>query len=642
MSAINWTLTNCQCFGKYFDKDFSEFPIGQTVTVFVFPNNGFSADGNASCTANGTDVPFGKNSLGTGYNSLQITRTSETQVRLGSSAVYTFDIDGLELDITVNCAKDSSLIPIVPTLNFDGCELAPFSQTKAYDNGLLFVTPKKGHSFETLPSAVRNGSVNINGSRFQAQSFEEEVVRILIGTPLAFIEVNGTAVRTAPDTEIEIENNLTNASADGYVLDFTKSNTYTISAESGFDFDTPPFLRVEAEELVELPFALADGVYTLTVDGTLFEGATGASFNGTAKKITRTLPITLDSDYCEFTESSATAINETDSTYYVEVRAKGGYMFAKPPTISAWYDGVGGVQKATRNMSAVSGKLNTYYYELSIYLFGDNDPEHFFSANDEKGTPAVSTDIIVETTLLSDFGAIRAYKTSKVINQDVFNKRFYNLGADDYEDLGKYIIGFYRYPFDIPTLGETSVRFGWFDTEINAPLVENGVYSFSLGKHLLQGLYGNSSDIDTTTITLVLPYIGIVGVDSRFVNTEIEVIYRVDVLTNSCIVEIYSNDMLIDTVDTVIGYSIPYILKTDELTPNVKLSSSLLQSYNPRAILKQKKRIQGIPYKTSVMRSLADIVGYVKCGIVRLKTSEQMTTEEQEKILSLLKDGVVI
>lgn len=641
MSRLIWNITNCVTAGKYANADFSEYPINTTISVYAFPKSGFFAKEVGNVVVNGVTIPMGRNSSGTGWHNLQITRISETQVRFGTSSANIFDIDGLEATITCTCVRDVSQIGITPTINISGGKLAPFSQVDAYENGVMFVVNNSGYSFEEKPTAVRNGNINIVSSRFQQPSFDEEVYRINVGSPLASFEINGNAVKVAVD-EIAIDNNLQNAEADKYTLKLAEVNSFEINAVVGYEFQTPPFLRLNYETgLQDLPFELVNNSYSLTVSGTSLNGVVSASFNGSAVKIVRKIPITLDSEYMKFTDKSATEINETDTSYYVEVEALGGYMFTKPPAISAYYDGVGGVQKTSRAMSPITGKLNTYYYEMNISLYGDNDPQHFFDANDGKGTPNITSEIVVETSLLSDFGAIRAYKTSKVLNRDLFNKRFYNVAENSYEDLGNYIISFVRYPFDVPTLGEASVMFGWFDSKIVAPLVEDGVYTFSLGKKVISGLYGDSSDIAQVDITLVLPYVGTIGLDKRYINTEIEVIYRVDILSNSCVVEVYSNSHFVESVECQIGYTIPYILKTDELTPNVKLTSTLLQSYNPKAIIRQKKRIDGLPMKTAVMHTLSEVSGYVKCGIVRLKTSEQMTMPEQEKIISLLQNGVV-
>ncbi len=642
MSKIVWNLTKCKQYGKYADVDLTTIAIDSAVRCFVFPDNGFfTKSGNGSATVNGQEVALSKNVLGTGYFSLYLKRISETQIQVGTSSSNLFDIVDLEIIVNATCAQDLSEIPITPELNLQNCSLAPFSQSAAYDGGLLFIVPQVGFDFENLPIAIRNGSIQINGTIFQASNFDETVVQISIGTPLASLSVTGEAVRSAPITEIQITNELENASVNSLILDLTTTNNFVINANDGYEFDTPPYIEIVFENNVtSLPFVAVDNSYALTIDGTQYQNAISAVFKGGAKKVSQRLSIVIDSEFAEFTKNSATEINESDTVYYVEIRAKGGYMFSKPPTLTCYFAGLDAGQRRTVTMSQVSGKLNTYYYEISIGQYGDNDPQHFFEQNQGKGTPSITSNIVVETTLLSDFGVVRVHKTNKVLNQDLFNKRFYDTGNNEFEDLGKYIISFVRYPFDVPTLGEMSVMFGWFDSEIVTPLVENGVYSFSLGKKLVSGLYGNSSDIDNVTITLVIPYVGIVSLDSRYVNTEIEIIYRVDILTNSAVVEIYSDNSLVDTMETQVGYDIPFILKTDEITPNIKLTSNLIKNYNPKVILRQKGRVEGIPYKTSTMRKLSELSGDVKCGIVHLAISEQMTITEQKEIVQLLQSGV--
>lgn len=367
-----------------------------------------------------------------------------------------------------------------------------------------------------------------------------------------------------------------------------------------------------------------------------------ATINGKAN--VETLPIILDSEHIEFTENSVTKINNIDSKYYIEIKIKKGFTFVKTPKIKARFysQSSGNFNVISQLMALKSGTTDTYFINYTPTIYSDQTEQEFFDANKNYNMPTTETEIISENPLISDFGCINVYKTNTVINKNLVNKRFFNIETNKYEDLGNYILSFIKYPFDIETSEEKNIIYGWFDTKIKSPLVNNQIINLSLGKIILNGYYKNSSDINNTRIKLLLPYADIYELDSIYINTTIEVKYKIDILSNTCVIEIFSNDTLIDTINTSIGYNIPYILKTDVISPNINLQSNVLKNTKAQIIIFQKLKVNNTHYETVVNKKISETTGFIKCNTVELVISKNMTVYEQQEIDSLLKNGIII
>ena len=113
-----------------------------------------------------------------------------------------------------------------------------------------------------------------------------------------------------------------------------------------------------------------------------------------------------------------------------------------------------------------------------------------------------------------------------------------------------------------------------------------------------------------------MPLYGFFTIDSKYINTEIEVKYKIDIITNNCVIEIYSNNILIHLIDSEIGYNLPYILR--ETSQNINsysmLNSNILKQNVPVIYVKQKPKENNTYYTTDIIvNNLADINGFIKC-----------------------------
>ena len=295
-----------------------------------------------------------------------------------------------------------------------------------------------------------------------------------------------------------------------------------------------------------------------------------------------------------------------------------GYTLPNPPTLKI----------------VDSGTDNDYDFVLQ-------DDKYIISAQFQHydiESVSVSGQAIEKGGVLSDYGLIRVYKTDKTINQSLVTHRFNNG-----EDLGQYIYSFVRYPFNIESQNNANIYLGVTDTGVNSPLIPKQIHTLSLGKKLINGLYEDTRDINNVEIVAVLPFYGLYNIDTRYINTEIEIKYVVDILSNTAVIELYSNDVLFDTLDCYIGYSIPYIIQQGYMNHNITLQNNITKQYEPKIILKQNKQINNGIYKTYKPCVIGDVSeGFIKCQNVILNINHNMTLSEQQIIESYLNTGIYI
>lgn len=209
---------------------------------------------------------------------------------------------------------------------------------------------------------------------------------------------------------------------------------------------------------------------------------------------------------------------------------------------------------------------------------------------------------------------------------------FYNV-----DDLGNFILGLYHYPFKVNEDIASAIALGNTITQITAKSVLEREYTFSTQIEL-NGFYGDSRDYQTI-IKLSLPYHGIIDIDSKYINTVFIIEYKIDISKNNAIINIYSDNKLIESLNCVVGYSVPYILNPNESitkpldTKQLFTNSFYFELSRPLASVDR--------YETLKKDTLNHFTGYVKTNDF-IDISINATLSEIEEIKRLLTTGVYI
>lgn len=101
------------------------------------------------------------------------------------------------------------------------------------------------------------------------------------------------------------------------------------------------------------------------------------------------------------------------------------------------------------------------------------------------------------------------------------------------------IIGLHALYATPATGGAQSIKAGYLDSGVSAPVVTNQYTSIDCGSVIVPEAYKNALDYDYTNVSVYLPFIGIVPLNTREVmGSKISIRYRVDVLTGTCLATI--------------------------------------------------------------------------------------------------------
>lgn len=111
-------------------------------------------------------------------------------------------------------------------------------------------------------------------------------------------------------------------------------------------------------------------------------------------------------------------------------------------------------------------------------------------------------------------------------------KRIFNSPIDG-------VIGFHML-YCTPSTGTAKpIKCGFLQSPVSAPVVTNPYVEINCGNVSINEYYRNAMDYDNTRISVYLPFIGIVPLDTNIVmGSDINITYRIDVLTGTCLAQI--------------------------------------------------------------------------------------------------------
>lgn len=246
-----------------------------------------------------------------------------------------------------------------------------------------------------------------------------------------------------------------------------------------------------------------------------------------------------------------------------------------------------------------------------------------------------------KSNLMAQYRFIRAYKADENIITQVANARFYVGQSGESEDLGKYILSYIHYPFDVETKDNANIELGFFDTQINCDLVKEQYHTFTLFDDVVKGLYENDSDIENAEIIVFLPFVGVYNLESKYINTKITIKYICDILSNDCIIYIYSNDKIIDNVKTSLGYEEPFITKESSIDFSFvnQMNSNANKNIQGSITVYQKANTTN-KYDNHIFKKVETLTGFIKGTFEEFTGNDEILLKEINQIKSLFSSGV--
>lgn len=265
------------------------------------------------------------------------------------------------------------------------------------------------------------------------------------------------------------------------------------------------------------------------------------------------------------------------------------------------------------------------------------------NATDFKPIKVTAYGVALEkSNLMTQYRFIRAYKADEDIITQVANTRFYTGQGGVSEDLGKYILSYIHYPFDVENKDSANIELGFYDTQINCNLVKEQYHNFILFDDVVNGLYNNDSDIEHSEIIIFLPFVGKYVLDSKYINTKIMIKYICDILSNDCIIYIYSNDKIIDNIKTTLGYEEPFITKESSIDFSFVNQMNSNANKNKRGVITVYQKANTTNrYNNHIIKKVETITGFLKGTFNEFTGNNEILLKEINQIKSLFNSGVI-
>lgn len=160
--------------------------------------------------------------------------------------------------------------------------------------------------------------------------------------------------------------------------------------------------------------------------------------------------------------------------------------------------------------------------------------------------------------------------------------------------------------------------------------------------NVVNGLYNNDSDIENAEIIMFLPFVGKYELDSKYINTKITIKYICDILSNDCIIYVYSNDKIIDNVKTSLGYEEPFITKESSIDFSFVNQMNSNSNKNKRGVITVYQKANTTnTYNNHINKKVETVTGFVKGTFDEFTCNSEILLKEINQIKSLFSNGVI-
>lgn len=255
-----------------------------------------------------------------------------------------------------------------------------------------------------------------------------------------------------------------------------------------------------------------------------------------------------------------------------------------------------------------------------------------------------------ETVIGGNYGAIHVYKVT-LDNLEAFSKkRFFKeaINSDGTEftliNLGDYVNRIKRVFFTVPTASTDVIKCGNYNTGVECEAPQTDTVTLNFGAITVPTPNGDGTDY-LSELKLFVPFSGFVSVPNDYIGKTLSLVYTVNVITGGGVAKLLCGEDIVSLVDVEPNEDIIYQTNLDNLATvggdewNEKLLYGVEPFLQVRYYDSLNKEERNNDY---VNAKLGDMSGFCVVDDVALSTTAEMTAEEQERIITLLKQGVYI
>ena len=337
------------------------------------------------------------------------------------------------------------------------------------------------------------------------------------------------------------------------------------------------------------------------------------------------IPVTYDLTNCEVvgTKPDSVLLNETLT---VTVQATEN---TKLKTVQIVYNDSYGAEKTVNGEIDETGKTGTV---------------SFTPTSDDITYIEVRATATTDEPTLKGYGAINVYNVTLENLNDFAQKRFFTAtdGTNSLVNLGDYVNRIKRVFVDIPTSGNDTLKCGNYDTKISVLSPKTDVVTVDFGNVTLTGENENSHDYETK-IKLFVPFYGFVDIDASYINKEINLTAKINIITGNGIIQISCDGVPFHFEN--VSFSRDVIFRTSnenlEIVGGEKWDELNLYGFEPYFIINSTRTVETPVNDTKERVTIGNVTGYAQFENVNLN-SANLLVDEYDEIISQLETGVYL
>ena len=245
---------------------------------------------------------------------------------------------------------------------------------------------------------------------------------------------------------------------------------------------------------------------------------------------------------------------------------------------------------------------------------------------------------------IKGYGAINVYNVTLENLNEFAKKRFFTAtdGTNSLVNLGDYVNRIKRVFVDIPTSGNDTLKCGNYDTKISVLSPKTDVVTVDFGNVTLTGENENSHDYETK-IKLFVPFYGFVDIDSIYINKEINLTAKINIVTGNGIMQISCDGVPFHFENVTFSRDVIYRTANEslKLIGDDDFNELNLYGFEPYFIVESTTTVETPVNDTKERVTIGNVTGYSQFENVDLSTAN-LLVDEYNEIISELETGVYL
>lgn len=544
----------------------------------------------------------------------------------GKSATWSSTDFEADYDVYINGTTSESTVTPTFTNNVPNTEISYSGSNHQY---VVTITAKDGYLIDGTPEASYTGY----------SSDEPVSVSFAVASDLKSasgvcpdVDENTPVVITGNTKEeviITVTNNIT-GTTETHTFDGTNFSVTVTGGTGRKRYKNPTVSYTDTDgntQTVEMSVSQVENVAVATAQVTGVKNNTTVTLNGSYTPATF---IKQNLSNCTIVETLPDYIFGGD-VVSVTVNANPNTVFETIPVFT-WDDSTGDYQ--TQEMTLSTDKKTA----TGTFTNPTDTPQ-------ELNINATATP---EKVIGGNYGAINVYKVT-LDNLEAFSeKRFFKETETDGTvtliNLGEYVNRIKRLFFTVPTASTDVIKCGNYNTGVECEAPDTDTVTLNFGTITVPTPNGDATDYQSE-LKLFLPFHGYETLPVDYVGKNVSVVYTVNVITGGGVAKVMCGDDVVMLVDVEPNEDILYRTTTEQNSTigGDTWNEEYLYGVEPFLYVKYydslNKDARNNDYENA---KLGDLSGFCVVDGVTLSPTAEMTADEQETILTLLKQGVYI